>query len=331
MGRPLQQGVGSQWKCTVVGLVILVSSLLSGCLIPNEPPVARFTFEKVGEVLTFRFDAAASYDPDGHIQSYRWDLGDGNIKFGQVITHTYPDDIKWLTTYTVRLTVTDDKGKTASTAQEIFIDPNAIFAVKVRNAIDYWMATTRNFALACIKPENSGSYKGQICDIWDICFAYWVYANDPPGGVFEPTPASETISAGLRGDCDDFAVLLAASIMAIGGSTRFITAYIQPSRPGHAYAEVYAGLWGTSSLQSLTNYICFRYGITEVWYWVDDDGNAWLNLDWQERHPGGRYYEGTRTRIIYPWPDGRSHPLNMAVYSQNYQENGRVVYLHGTR
>ena len=326
MKHLLQQQSGFRWRCLGIVLVMLVPFLLAGCLMPNEPPVARFTSERIGEVLTFRFDAAASYDPDGFIQAYRWDLGDGSVKFGQVIIHTYPDDIKEVTTYRIPLTVTDNKGKTASATQEISIDPRAIFVVKVRNAMDYWTTVTRNFALTCIRPENSGSYNiGQICDIWDTCFEHWTYVNDPPGGVFEPTPASETISAGLRGDCDDFAVLLAASIMAIGGGTRFIAAYTQTS--GHAYAEVYAGLWGTSSLQSLTDYICLRYGITKVWYWVDDNGDAWLNLDWWEYHPGGRYYEGTRAHIIYPWTDGRFHPVSVWTGLDSLEFGGRVVSL----
>ena len=307
-------------RCLFGALFLLSLVLLAGCLNLNEPPVASFAYEKVGEVLTFQFDAASSYDSDGYIQSYRWDLGDGSILFGQVVTHTYPDDIENITSYRVRLTVTDNKGKTASVTREIIIDPRDIFTAKVKNAIDYWNTTTRSFAVSCIRPANSGDYKpGQICDIWEVCAPVeyggnWVYVRDPPGGVFNPTPASDTITAGLRGDCDDFAVLLAAAITAIGGRTRFVTAYTDTA--GHAYAEVYAGLWRSGSLQQITNYICARYGIDTVWYWVEDNGDAWLNLDWWEPHPGGRYYEGAREHVIYPWDDGRVHPLTCITSSR---------------
>ena len=313
------------WTC----LLLLPLVLLTGCLNLDEPPVASFTYEKAGEVLTFQFDAASSYDPDGYIRSYRWDLGDGGVLFGQVVTHTYSDDIEDVTDYLVRLTVTDDKGKTASVAREIIIDPQDIFTVKVKNAIDYWDTKTRSFAISCIHPANSGNYNvGQICDIWDVCAPVgyggnWVYVNDPPGRVFESTPASDTISAGLRGDCDDFAVLLAASIEAIGGDTRFVTAYTETT--GHAYTEVYAGQWGSGPLQQITNYICARYGIDTVWYWVEDNGDAWLNLDWWEPHPGGRLYEGVRTHVIYPWDDGKVHPLTYITSSET--RTGRAIVM----
>ena len=137
-----------------------------------------------------------------------------------------------------------------------------------------------------------------------------MYVSDPPGGtVFNPTPASETITMGLRGDCDDFAVLLAALVQTIGGHTRIIIA--RSSNSAHAFAEVYAGRWGKDT-QSIIDYIWNRYGLrspSKVWFWVYDNGDAWLNLDWQACNPGGAYYEGERWLTIYPWNDGRFHPL----------------------
>jgi len=270
----------------------------------NQPPIAVLVYEKIGAALSFQFDASNSYDPDGYIENYRWDLGDGSVRFGQVVTHTFPGPGD----YVVKLTVTDNRGARDVSKQNIRIETREVFEAQVKNAIDYWDPLTRNFALQCVNPVNSGPYNiGQICDIWDISMESWVYVNDPPGNAFEPTPASVTISAGLRGDCDDFAVLLAALITAIGGWTRFIVATKQNA--AHAYAEVYAGKWGEN--QYITNYICARYNISSVWYWEEDDGSAWLNLDWQEHHPGGRYYDGNRIFVIYPWADGKFHPLEI--------------------
>ena len=48
----------------------------------------------------------ASYDPDGSIAEYRWDLGDGELGSGDVVTHTYENP----GSYTVSLIVIDRAG-----------------------------------------------------------------------------------------------------------------------------------------------------------------------------------------------------------------------------
>ena len=275
----------------------------------NQPPVANFSYQLMGAALTFQFDAENSYDPDGQIETYRWDLGDNTVKFGQVIQHTFPR----YGTYYVRLTVTDDQGAESSTTQQIQIDLVTVFEAQMRNAIDYWDPITRSFAMNCISPYHSGNYSiDQICDIWDTCMKRWVYVSDPAGGVaFNPTPASETIAMGVRGDCDDFAALVAASVEAIGGRTRVIIAHSQDWQSLHAYAEVWLGKLDEDGIQSIADYIATRYWLllpTEIYYWRDANGDIWLNLDWSARHPGGPYW-GQRWLIIDPWKDGRFHPL----------------------
>jgi PKD repeat protein len=67
--------------------------------------------------LSCTFNAAASFDSDGTIVSYDWDLGDGNIATGISPSHTYGAD----GTYIVTLTVTDDAGAVASVSQEVTV------------------------------------------------------------------------------------------------------------------------------------------------------------------------------------------------------------------
>lgn len=79
-------------------------------VLPNQPPVAVFS-ESAATVFTgevIKFDASASYDLDGTIVSYSWDLGDGNVATGVSVEHSYADD----GIYNVTLTVTDDDGAT---------------------------------------------------------------------------------------------------------------------------------------------------------------------------------------------------------------------------
>ncbi|MGQ9470759.1 MAG: PKD domain-containing protein [Candidatus Aminicenantales bacterium] len=76
---------------------------------PNKPPVANFTYSpQKGEApLTVNFDASLSYDPDGQIVRYDWDFGDGSQATGKIVSHTFSTP----GLFSVRLTVTDDKGK----------------------------------------------------------------------------------------------------------------------------------------------------------------------------------------------------------------------------
>lgn len=49
-----------------------------------------------------------SYDPDGEIESYDWDFGDGLTDSGKSVEHVFDEEGE----YEVGLTVTDDDGAT---------------------------------------------------------------------------------------------------------------------------------------------------------------------------------------------------------------------------
>lgn len=75
----------------------------------NLPPTASFT--KFCVIGTCQFDGSASSDPDGSITSHAWNFGDGTSGSGVRVRKSYPNQTR---TYTVRLTVTDNKGATGS-------------------------------------------------------------------------------------------------------------------------------------------------------------------------------------------------------------------------
>jgi len=89
------------------------------CKTVNQPPVADFSFSPsapgVGELV--RFDASGSSDPDGRIRNYEWTFGDGISGSGRTTTHVYSRN----GSFTVRLTVADDDGSTASTTKTIIV------------------------------------------------------------------------------------------------------------------------------------------------------------------------------------------------------------------
>jgi hypothetical protein len=81
---------------------------------PEEPPTNIQPRADAGgpyyetEDVEVDFDGSKSYDIDGSITKYEWDFGDGSTATGVSSSHTYHlvDD------YRVKLTVTDNKGKT---------------------------------------------------------------------------------------------------------------------------------------------------------------------------------------------------------------------------
>ncbi|MEO0938492.1 MAG: PKD domain-containing protein [Pseudomonadota bacterium] len=79
----------------------------------NYPPVAEAGTGQsaiLGQTVTF--DGAASYDVDGAVTAWRWDMGDGTVLDGPQVSHAFQAS----STYTVALTVTDSSGVANNTA-----------------------------------------------------------------------------------------------------------------------------------------------------------------------------------------------------------------------
>jgi len=85
----------------------------------NRAPAANFTADRVsGNVpLTAAFDGSDSSDPDGTIAQYSWDFGDGKTGSGIRASHVY----ETAGTYQATLTVTDEKGSSASASRTISV------------------------------------------------------------------------------------------------------------------------------------------------------------------------------------------------------------------
>jgi chitodextrinase len=79
----------------------------------DDPPIARFSMTpaNASPLVTIRFDATNSTDPDGRINTFAWDFGDGASSSGMVVTYSYSRR----GSFPVRLVVTDDVGWTNDT------------------------------------------------------------------------------------------------------------------------------------------------------------------------------------------------------------------------
>lgn len=80
---------------------------------PAEGPSARFSHSCAGH--NCNFDGGQSNGQGRRLVSFHWDFGDGSEGEGRVVEHVYDERGR----YTVRLTVTDDRGRSDSSAREV--------------------------------------------------------------------------------------------------------------------------------------------------------------------------------------------------------------------
>jgi len=81
----------------------------------GPPPTASFTSSCT--LLGCSFDGTGSTGPSEGIASYSWDFGDGGSDTVATPSHTYAQ----AGSYTVKLTVTDGLGQTATTSQQVVV------------------------------------------------------------------------------------------------------------------------------------------------------------------------------------------------------------------
>jgi PKD repeat protein len=85
----------------------------------NIPPQASFTFSPASPLVNqwITFDGRGSTDPDGTIVGYSWNFGDGATATGAQVQKRYSS----AGTYTVALTVTDNRGATDTTTRTVTV------------------------------------------------------------------------------------------------------------------------------------------------------------------------------------------------------------------
>jgi PKD repeat protein len=129
----------------------------------TRPPVANLGGPYDGyrsEPITF--NASGSSDPDGTIRHYRWLFGDGTSAKGRSVTHTYTAGA----TYTVRLTVTDNRGATATTSTEVLVRQNRRPQVTLSGPSSCHVPCTGTFSAIVSDPDND-----PMTLTWDGCTA----------------------------------------------------------------------------------------------------------------------------------------------------------------
>ena len=167
---------------------------------------------------------------------------------------------------------------------------------ELKEKMDDENPTTRKFYLN-LASQSPGNYNiGQIASIYNYLYKNWKYVNDPQGRDYY-AKASESIESSLAGDCDDFAILMATCIKGIGGRPKIV--FAENGSSGHAYTVVHIADNEEEAKKTISEMRGFYYNtygaiVGEVYYNIDKNGGVWLNLDWTESYPGGKYFEAAK-------------------------------------
>ncbi|MFP4705549.1 MAG: transglutaminase domain-containing protein [Spirochaetaceae bacterium] len=136
----------------------------------------------------------------------------------------------------------------------------------------------------------------QVISVHRYTSAQWKYVNDPVVARTDYySPADRTIAAGFAGDCDDFAVLLASAVEAIGGRARIMHGRCENG--AHAWAEAYVG--DRSAWAEAQKVLAQAYPGRRIEHITPRDANDyWLSLDWEV----GTYSCGEQATVEYVSP-----------------------------
>lgn len=167
---------------------------------PNAAPSADV--RRTCTALDCAFDASASSDSDGQLVRYAWDFGDGQTAAGPSprTDHRYAVD----GTYTVTVTVTDDRGATAQASREVIVSSRPSPIGFVDSTSTTRTASAFNFTVtvpAQVKPGDS-----LILAFSDNAAAYavpgpdgWQQLHDVVGNSMRTALWSRVASAGDAG------------------------------------------------------------------------------------------------------------------------------------
>jgi len=121
---------------------------------------------------------------------------------------------------------------------------------------------------------------GQVYRIHVALSSSWKYVSDPALSWSDyASPARRTLALGLAGDCDDFAIMVASCVQAVGGRVRIVHGF--DGRSGHAWAELWLGQGEQGRLSLARAGVAVgRPGWTPA-HSQDARGGLWLSLDWK--------------------------------------------------
>ncbi|MCF8299218.1 MAG: hypothetical protein K9J13_16840, partial [Saprospiraceae bacterium] len=210
----------------------------------------------------------------------------GSYGFTEII-HEYSDLITYMESNPVEIPFFKETKMTIRNASEI------------KKTINYTNPEVRSFAVSSSLEyfNNKVLYReyGNIIRYFSIFKVLngWNYVPDPIGKEYYAKPIESIKTFG--GDCDDYSILMAACIKAVGGEVRLI------HTKRHLYPEV--------KISDRNEFLGIVYLIKrelfykeslgkKVYYHLDSENNIWLNFDNTARYPGGKFLREEITGIL---------------------------------
>ncbi|MFT5600258.1 MAG: hypothetical protein ACI9N1_000492 [Flavobacteriales bacterium] len=135
----------------------------------------------------------------------------------------------------------------------------------------------------------------------------WNYVYDPIGEDYYAS-TSMTLEQlqdddKLKGDCDDYSILIAGLMTSVGGEVRLVRTEVEDGDNiiGHLYPELKVG--GIKDFEKIAYFLKNEMFIKETenknfYYYIDSEGYVWLNMDYNDYYPGGKYQSLVRKSVL---------------------------------
>jgi hypothetical protein len=198
-----------------------------------------------------------------------------------------------------------------------FIEEGDNFPKKqqILNAIDYRNDVVKNqanaWAVANFEKNKNVFPSLRILHAFSIfkeVKSRWKYVFDPLGPDYL-SRASLTISQlknspYLTGDCDDYSILMAGLLLAVGCEVQLVLTEVETVDGrivGHIYPELKIGNFKT--MEKIAYHIKNELFVFEsmdkpIYYYIDPQDIVWLNMDYNDHYPGGRYQSYLRRSVL---------------------------------
>jgi uncharacterized protein YkuJ len=186
---------------------------------------------------------------------------------------------------------------------------------QILNAIDYRNEFVKNqanaWAVANFEKNKNVFPSLKILHAFSIfkeVKSRWKYVFDPVGPDYL-SRTSVTISQlqnspFLTGDCDDYSILLAGLFTAVGCEVQLVLTEVQTPEGktvGHIYPELKIG--NGKMMEKVAYHIKNELFVFEsmdklIYYYIDEENVVWLNMDYNDDYPGGRYQSYLRKSVL---------------------------------
>ena len=183
-------------------------------------------------------------------------------------------------------------------ASDTAIYPHISLQQRIQQKVNYSDSSVRAFAVKhslMYFDEYYPKYR-QICRQFSLLKyikTNFKYVSDPSDYDYFASPL-ESIEL-MAGDCDDYSILMASVLKAIGANVRIIWS------PRHVYPELYCGDKANFEKYVSAIYTLFgqEIGKKRIYYRIDKNENYWINIDYTDLYPGSVYHSDEVLSIIY--------------------------------